>query len=164
MGISNGNGSANDEDRCGQLLERHLHSPIPHFVTCNMGNPYISLYTAYLLYSYLLSSHLGCPHYLSLLIKYFNTSLQFTIPHQHHIAHTTSGLRTRRRRGGSGYMLLQTYLLLNNRVKEGLPFNSVCMYLHSVMYYVYTYTVILYIVIQTVHVLTIQWVHSPTAG
>ena len=44
---------------------------------------------------HLLCCHFGRPNHLSLLIKDFNASIQFTVPHQHHIAHATSGWRTR---------------------------------------------------------------------
>ena len=44
-----------------------------------------------LILAHLLCCHFGRPNHLSLLIKDFNASPQFTVPHQHHIAHTTSG-------------------------------------------------------------------------
>ena len=113
------------EIRCGFLFytSPQLYSAL---------GPLLDMYKHIL--AHLLCCHFGRPNHLSLLIKHFNTSSQFIVPHQHHIAHTNSDWWTREwgERSKQGYsQCCYKYLLLTHTVK--VHHQTVCVYLSKLV-------------------------------
>ena len=94
--------------------------PILHFTTTIQCIGAFATHAHEHILAHLLCCHFGRPNHLSLLIKHFNASSQFIVPHQHHIAHATSDWWTREwgERSKQGCcQCCYKYLLLTHTVK-----------------------------------------------